>query len=86
MDAPIFSMSKAHKFSCGAHNGPDPQAGLAENGGKPGHRLLQMASDYTAALCHVPLDARANPFLLGLRSRTDNGRNNSSTRPLTTLP
>lgn len=35
-----------------------------------------------AALYHVPLGARASPFLLGLRSRTDNGRNNSSTRLL----
>lgn len=94
MDVPILSMSKAHTHSgLGAMVGLSPKlrtphqaisdcSGSKLGGSQATGYPRWLLSDSTAALCHVPLGARASPFLLGLRSRTDNGRNNSSTRPL----
>lgn len=44
MDAPILSMSKAHTHSAvGPTMGLSPKLVWQQAGGKPGHRLFQMA-------------------------------------------
>lgn len=87
----------SHTVSSGCHVGLSPKLGLHIkplsdwSGNKMGgsqatgrSTLLPrwLLSDSMAALCHVSLGARASPSSLGLRSRTDNGRNNNSSRPL----
>lgn len=95
---PFLSMSSAHThLALGAMAGLSPKQGAPHQpvsdssdsklGGSQarGHPTLLprwLLSDSVAALCHVPLGPRASPFLLGLCSRTDNSKNNSSTRPL----